>query len=354
MQEASHQVALWREKVGSVKDLCVLSSPTDEEPGRGKFVFSDRYSVFDWGEMPDTIPLKGTSLCLIGAHFFEKLEKLGVPTHYLGLEEGGEVKRLAELREPVNVMHVRLVRVILPSLGEAGYDYGVYRHVRGNFLIPFEFIYRNTLPENSSLRRRIAEGKATLQEFGLAELPPPGEFLKEPILDVSTKLEEQDRYLSFSEVESLGILSSEEIQRIRELVLFVNRFITREARRIGVENEDGKIELALDKNRNLMLVDVVGTPDECRFTFRGMPMSKEILRSFYRKTSWYEEVQRAKAEHPIGWKAYVMSRPPSLPPELVQLTSWMYQRLAMDLTQREWFPGVPSLEEIVDKFLQLV
>lgn len=340
--------------MGSVKDLVVLASPREEEPGRGKFVFSDRYSVFDWGEMPDTIPYKGMSLCLIGAHFFEKLEKAGVRTHYLGLEEDGEVKRLSELREPVNTMHVALFRVILPLRMETGYDYGLYHHVRGNFLIPFEFIYRNTLPEESSLRKRINEGKVSLEELGLSEVPPPGTLLPEPILDVSTKLEEQDRYVNWSTIEELGILTSWEIQKARELLLFVNRFITREMRRIGLENEDGKIELALNGKRDLVLVDVVGTPDECRFTFQGMPMSKEILRAFYRKTPWYEEVRRAKQDHPLDWKAYVTSTPPPLPPELVQLTSWLYQRIAMDLTQREWFPGVPSLEEIVDKFRQLV
>jgi phosphoribosylaminoimidazole-succinocarboxamide synthase len=340
--------------MGSVKDLVVLSSPMDEEPGRGKFIFSDRYSVFDWGEMPNTIPQKGTSLCLIGAHFFEKLEKMGIPTHYLGVEEEGRVKKLSELREPTNVMHVRLVRVILPSRMGGSYDYGLYHRIRGNFLLPFEFIYRNTVPESSSLRRRIEEGKVALSDFGLVELPPPGEFLKEPILDVSTKLEEQDRYLSWKEVEALGILSSEEIEKIREVLILVDRFITREAHRIGVENEDGKIELAFDGERKFLLVDVVGTPDECRFTFRGMPMSKEILRSFYRKTEWYREVQKAKEAHSTGWRASVLISPPPLPPELVQLASWVYQRIAMDLTQREWFPGVPSLEEIVDKFLELV
>ncbi|MEN3202374.1 MAG: phosphoribosylaminoimidazolesuccinocarboxamide synthase [Atribacterota bacterium] len=340
--------------MGSVKDLVVLASPREEEPGRGKFVFSDRYSVFDWGEMPDTIPYKGMSLCLIGAYFFEKLEKAGIRTHYLGLEEGGRIKRLSELREPVSTMHIQLVRVILPSRTETGYDYGLYRYVRGNFLIPFEFIYRNMLPEESSLRKRVVEGKVTLEELGLSELPSPGVPLPEPILDVSTKLEEQDRYVSWSVIEELGILSAEEIRNVKETLLFVDRFITREMRRIGIENEDGKIELALDGNRNLILVDVVGTPDECRFTFRGMPMSKEILRSFYRKTEWYREVQKAKQNHPFDWKACVTSTPPPLPSDLIQLVSWLYQRIAMDLTQREWFPGVPSLEEIVEKFCQLV
>jgi phosphoribosylaminoimidazole-succinocarboxamide synthase len=41
--------------MGSVKDLEVIQKPTLTEMGIGRFVFSDRYSVFDWGEMPDHI-----------------------------------------------------------------------------------------------------------------------------------------------------------------------------------------------------------------------------------------------------------------------------------------------------------
>lgn len=39
--------------MGSVKDLAVLKEPAGTETGTGRFIFSDRYSVFDWGEMPD-------------------------------------------------------------------------------------------------------------------------------------------------------------------------------------------------------------------------------------------------------------------------------------------------------------
>jgi phosphoribosylaminoimidazole-succinocarboxamide synthase len=34
------------------------------------------------------------------------------------------------------------------------------------------------------------------------------------------------------------------------------------------------VEFSFDENRRLMLVDVLGTPDECRFEYRGMPVSK--------------------------------------------------------------------------------
>lgn len=39
--------------MGSVKDLKILKKPAENSLGVVRFVFSDRYSVFDWGEMPD-------------------------------------------------------------------------------------------------------------------------------------------------------------------------------------------------------------------------------------------------------------------------------------------------------------
>ncbi|MEN3185796.1 MAG: phosphoribosylaminoimidazolesuccinocarboxamide synthase [Atribacterota bacterium] len=340
--------------MGSVKDLIVLASPLEDTAGKGKFLFSDRYSVFDWGEMPDHIPHKGESLCLIGAHFFEKLEKMGIRTHYLGLEEEGKIKRLSELESPSSIMVVQLFRVVVPSQIQGHYDYGLYQDVQGNFLLPFEFIYRHTLPEESSFLRRLREGKITLAEYGLKEIPESGKPLPFPILDVSTKLEEQDRYLTWNEVIQFGIISLEEVTQIKNLLRVVGNFIAREVQRIGLTNEDGKIEFAMDGNRNLVLVDVLGTPDECRFTYQGFEVSKEIARSFYRKTPWYEEIQKAKTERPTGWKGLVKSVPLPLPSPLLDLISFLYQRIAMDLTNREWFPGVPSLEEIVDKMKRLI
>jgi len=128
--------------------------------------------------------------------------------------------------------------------------------------------------------------------------------------------------------------------------------ITKEVERINLKNEDGKIELAFDKDRNLMVVDVVGTPDESRYTFRGIHLSKEIAREFYRKTSWFEKVEKAKLQNPVGWRGLVKASPPPLPSSLVQLISWVYQRITMDLTERNWFSDVPSLEEIGERISQ--
>ena len=78
--------------LGSVKDLEVIQKPTQDAMGVGRFHFSDRYSVFDWGEMPDHIEGKGEALCLMGAYCFEQIEALGVKTHYKGLvDKDGKV-----------------------------------------------------------------------------------------------------------------------------------------------------------------------------------------------------------------------------------------------------------------------
>ena len=54
---------------GSVKDIF----ENEENSDQLIFRFSDRYSVFDWGEMPDQISKKGESLAYLGILFFEFL-----------------------------------------------------------------------------------------------------------------------------------------------------------------------------------------------------------------------------------------------------------------------------------------
>jgi phosphoribosylaminoimidazole-succinocarboxamide synthase len=214
--------------VGSVKDLEVLEVPSEDRAGRGRFHFSDRCSAFDWGEMPDHIEGKGAALCLMGAYFFERLEEMGMATHYLGVVgRAGKARRLADLDGPVDTMEVKLVRVIRPGTAGDAYDYSVYRGERGNFLILLEVIYRNSLPEGSSVFRRLEEGSLRLEGLRLEALPAPDEQLERPLLDVSTKLEATDRYLGWEEAREISGLSSEELQALREATLRINDLISR-------------------------------------------------------------------------------------------------------------------------------
>lgn len=344
--------------MGSVKDLEIVKAPTKDRMGVGRFHFSNRYSVFDWGEMPDHIDFKGAALCLMGAYAFEKLEEGGVRSHYRGLvDKDGRVVRFNELSELTNVMEFNLVNVYKPKAyrDEKGlkYDYSVFTPNLKNYLIPLEIIYRNGLPEGSSIFRRLKQGLITLKDLGLNHYPKPGEKLSKPIFDVSTKLEEKDRYITWEEAKQIAGLTDEEIDEIKIILLKVNNIITEIASNAGLENEDGKIELAFDDKRELMVVDVVGTLDECRFTYNGIHVSKEIARQFYRRTKWYKDVKKAKEmAEKMGledWRKLCRSSPPKLDPELKLIISEMYMAAANDLTGRRFFDA-PRLSEVIKKY----
>jgi phosphoribosylaminoimidazole-succinocarboxamide synthase len=337
----------------SVKDLAVLKEPQNNKKGKGQFIFSDRYSVFDWGEMPDHIIEKGKAICIATAYFFEKLEKEGVKTHYLGIIEDRKTKRLDELKEPQNIMEFHLLRVIRPKIYGDSYDYSAYQEEEGNFLIPFEIIYRNSLPQGSSVFKRLKEGSLKLEDIGLKEMPLCGEVLTEPILEVSTKLEAKDRFISWEEARRMGNLTEDEIEEIKKITLIINKIISEEVRGISLFNEDGKVEFGFDEERNLIVVDAIGTLDECRFTYQGIPISKEIARIYYRKTTWYKDIESAKKQNILNWKALVKSSPPPLPKKLTNLISLIYQAYTNELTKRKWFDS-PPLQQLLNNMKDLI
>ncbi len=348
--------------MGTVKDLETIREPTQDSMGTGRFHFSDRYSVFDWGEMPDRIAGKGAALCLMGAYCFERLEEKGIRTHYRGLiAENGKVFKLKELKRPVNTMEIDLVNVYKPGArvknGKLCYDYGRYTASLKNYLIPLEIIYRNGLPEGSSVFKRLEQGQVTIEQLGLTRYPKPGDRLSKPMFDVSTKLEEKDRYLPWKEAQEIAGLTDEEVSEVKDLLLRVNRLITQVALKADLENEDGKIELAFNPERRLMVVDVVGTLDECRFTYEGLHVSKEIARQFYRETSWFRDVEeakkRAEAEGVEDWKALCKSKPPKLDAALKRIIGEMYMAVSNEVTERRMF-DVPSLAETVKNYRDYV
>ena len=333
--------------MGSVKDLKILEAPTKEQHGRGRFVFSDRYSVFDWGEMPDQIDHKGAAIALLGAFFFEKLEGMGIATHYLGLVEDDRASKLSHIKNPVNSMEVKMLQVIKPELQGDHYDYSRYEGENNGFLIPLEVIYRNSLPPGSSVFKRLENGEAKLEDLGLEGMPVPNQKMNPPLLDVSTKLEVTDRYITWDEARSISGLSQQEISDLKKLVNTINEFITREFSQIGFVNEDGKIEVGFDHQRRLMLVDVLGTLDECRFTYEGIPVSKEILRIYYRNSPWHLAAEESKVRDRQRWKEICPVAPEPLPPRLKQLVSQIYCACTNEITKKEWFKNTPPIKEVM-------
>jgi phosphoribosylaminoimidazole-succinocarboxamide synthase len=348
--------------MGSVKDLEVVEKPASDAMGVGRFHFSDRYSVFDWGEMPDRIEGKGEALCTMGAYCFEKLEERGIRTHYRGLvDKSGNLVNLKELNQPINIMEVNLVNVYKPegrvAHGKIEFDYSMYTPTSKNCLIPLEIIYRNGLPEGSSVFKRLSQGKVTIEDLGLDHTPIPGERLAKPIFDVSTKLEEADRYVTWEEAKKIAGLTNIELIAVKYVLGKVNDAITEIACHAKLKNEDGKIELAFDNQRKLMVVDVVGTLDECRFTYEGVHVSKEVARQFYKKTAWYRDVEEAKKasekQGALDWKPLCKSQPPKLDPQLKEIISGMYKAAANELTCLRLFE-TPSLAEIIKIYREYI
>lgn len=336
--------------MGSVKDLIILREPVENEPGEGVFVFSNRYSVFDWGEMPDHIPHKGEALCLLTAFFFERLEKAGFKTHYLGLlDENDNLTYVDGLQKPVNKMKVKLLRVIEPEYTDGVYDYSIFSNLKANYLIPLEVIYRFSLPEGSSVFKRLNDGSLKLEDMGLKEYPLPGTELPEPFIDFSTKLEHYDRYLSKQEAMEISGLSRDEFQKLIELAKEAAFMIKESYEKLGIKNEDGKFEFGVDENREIIVVDALGTPDECRFTKNGVTLSKEFARIFYRGSAWHMEVEKAKKEWGKVWREKVELKPDPLPKEDLTLLSGIYTALANAIIGKQLFSEAPSLDEVILK-----
>ncbi len=348
--------------MGSVKDLEVVKKPAKDAMGVGRFHFSDRYSVFDWGAMPDHIEGKGAALCLMGAYCFERLEQKGIKTHYRGLvTKEGKLVTFEELMQPTSVMEFDLVNVLRPKVyrenGKLKYDYSMFTPNLRNCLIPLEIMYRNGLPEGSSIFKRLERGLVKIEDLGLDHYPKPGERLSKPIFDVSTKLEEKDRYVSWREAQKIAGLTDEEVENVKALLSRVNEAITQISSKAGLENEDGKVELAFDVERRLVVVDVVGTLDECRFTYDGIQVSKEMVRQFYRRTSWYRNVEeakkRAETEAVRDWRKLCKSSPPKLDQTLKTIISEVYLAAANELTNHKLF-DVQSLAQVIEKYRNYV
>jgi len=311
--------------MGSVKNLIIEKEPTANALGIGYFEFTDDYSVFDYGKMPDTIPGKGESLCRVASFNFKQIEKLlNIKTHF--------IEQVAP-----NKMKISLVRVIR--------DYNALKGEK-NFLIPLEIIFRNSLPEGSSVFKRLSRGEITPQDLGLADYPKPGTKLEKPIVDFSTKLEEVDRYLKPNEARELAKLTDEEFEKMKEITLSIDAWLTERAESLGLSHEDGKLEFAFDNDRELMVVDVFGTMDENRFSYNGFALSKQILRDYYKTIPWYKELEEAKNS---GLEKSKWPSPPKLPQKLIEIVSNLYKGFA-ELWTGEKIWGVKSLDETIEEY----
>lgn len=187
---------------GSVKDIY-----QGDDNNNLIFDFSDRYSVFDWGEMPDQIQGKGMALSAMGQFFFDWLERIETwrdwePTiqlNSLEIDFLSDLKKNGLSHHALGLLSSRpssfmVQKVDVPRLEESGgvYNYSPYEEEPVQTLVPLEVIFRFGVPEGSSLLKR-SNNKKYIQELGLVKLPKINDWYKRPLIEFSTKLESTDR-----------------------------------------------------------------------------------------------------------------------------------------------------------------
>jgi phosphoribosylaminoimidazole-succinocarboxamide synthase len=258
-------------RTGKVKQVYEVDDDTLE------FAFTDNISVFD-KIIPTSIPYKGETLCRVAAFWFQLLRKNGIRTHF---------KELI----PPNRMRVKKVDVIS--------DYDKLNCKLTNYLIPLEFISRHYVA--GSLFDRIKAKEISAEELGFPKQHEIkyGERLPRTFNEMTTKLEKVDRPLSNDEAMKISGITSEEYERVIELLAKIDELIASEVQERMLIHVDGKKELAFDEKRRLMVIDTFGTA-----------MPKGIVSSCPRRrsantiersattTSWSKLARRRSPNHP--------------------------------------------------------
>ena len=327
---------------GSVKRIYSSGASSESAAENLLFEFTDDYSVFDWGKMPDTIPRKGQALARLTSSLYEKLEdpkewqrfgkiksipeelcQRGLLTHYRGFDQDA-------------TLLVRKINICRPQkMTEMGREYYIYPpKMQPPYLIPLEVVFRFEVGAGSSLTKRHPEYQS-------------GHLFNPPYVEMFTKLEEKDRPLEKTEAMKMSGLSSEKYQEMVQKTILVAEILKFWLEEKSIRLVDGKFEWGLTAKGELMLVDAIG-PDELRLEKNGVQLSKEVLRDFYRQTARYREVENAKENHITNWKAKV-SEPPSLPDKLRNLVSQMYQSLVDEILGQNNF-SCSSLNSITEEF----
>lgn len=277
----------------------MLEEPTAQAPGVGIYEFTDEYSVFGFGRMPDRLPGKGEAICRIAASQLELLESEGIRTH---------------LRRPI--LPNRLECTVARRLDRAE----PIEPGTANYVVPLHAVFRNEVDGDPE---RVADTASVV-------LHTPGPAGEE--------------FPTTEQAAERSGLAPEELRRIEELTLEVDRILARRAGELGLGLLDGRVEFAVLEPGELVVIGTPGTPDDARYTIDGIQVGKQVMRDYYRHLNLEDEIREWLT---AGRPRSTWPEPPPLPMGFVLPVANMYRSLCEAWTgERIW--DAPPLREAVE------
>jgi len=299
------------------------------------FQYSDRYSIFDWGEMPDLIDHKGLNLAKMHIWSYRYLESHGIKTHlkdfYLGQVSSRVVVERCQKYFCYFDNQNRKFRYQQPDTNQIPWA------------LPLEVVFRFYVFKGSSFFDR-AQQAGYLEQLGysldqaqvvresIKNLKPGQNYyeLPIPIVEFFSKLEPVDRLLTQDEALQIIGFDKDVLKNIAQFTIRVATLLRNRFFEADIDLFDGKLEWGISAlNQELILIDSIG-PDELRLSQQDVPLSKELLRYYYRNTDWYLQLQEAKQKaqnnNDPHWRKYLDSNctPPKLPTHWKQIMSQIY------------------------------
>ena len=269
-------------------------------PGEIAFVFSNRFSAFDIGPHPQTIPGKAQAVCACAVKSFQIARQVGVPTHFI--EQVDDVTILLHGAQVITDHHLTTRDT--------------------NYVVPVEWISRFRVA--GSIDRDFRQGRKKPTDYGFSTDIPPvlGTPFPYPVHQSTTKFERIDREISQEESRVMAGLSVRDVEEYWAMIDRLNGAIGLVASWAGFVHLDGKMECVMGPDRAKMIADVFGTQDEDRFCpvaqlEKGelVHYGKEYMRQLFIKNGLYKELNEAR----VAGKPDP-SYPPLAPDEVEEIT----------------------------------
>lgn len=244
----------------------------------------------------------------------EQMVAGGALTHHLGMADAvtGEI---ASGRMPANPSSYNVVRRFpvmkppqRPFLGGHVFDYEQF-YQSSTYVIPLEYIVRFGITGGSSILRKHegmkdADRRKYEQELGLTDAMYAWQMLPQPIFDLTSKYEPEDRNVSRQEALLMSGLGAPNFLTSIKMALLGAWVVRDILEEIGLTLWDMKWEFAAD-GLETYFVDTVDT-DSFRATSvteRGgykliLHYNKQAMRDYYKiiHSDWFAGVNEAKKE----------------------------------------------------------